>query len=259
MTQTASRHTATGDRDAAIVGRDDDASWRVLYRTAGVAALVTAVLIPIQIAVFTIFPFPETVAGWFALLREQPLVGLVDLDLLLVVDNVLLVVIALAVYVALRRADPSVVLLATGLWLLAIVMFVASNPSVEMLALSGRFADATTAAERAASLGAGQALLAAWEGTAFHLAYVVGQFAGIVIGVVMLRTDRFGRAVPYTLIIGNVVGFGYYLPTVGLALSAFAGVILWVWYLLIARRLFQLSRAPAASHVDRRHADIPGG
>lgn len=180
MTQTASRHNPTGDRDAAIVGRDDDASWRVLYRTAGVAALVTAVLIPIQIAVFTIFPFPETVAGWFALLREQPLVGLVDLDLLLVVDNVLLVVIALAVYVALRRADPSVVLLATGLWLLAIVMFVASNPSVEMLALSGRFADATTAAERAASLGAGQALLAAWEGTAFHVAYVVGQLAGIV-------------------------------------------------------------------------------
>ncbi|HSJ45550.1 MAG TPA: hypothetical protein VK923_12775 [Euzebyales bacterium] len=216
-------------------------------------------LIPIQIAVFTIFPFPDTVAGWFALLREYPVAGLVDLDLLLVVDNVLLVVIALAAYVALRRTSPSVVLLSTGLWLLAIAMFVASNPSVEMLALSARFTDATTAAERAALLAAGQVLLAGREGTAFQVSYVVGQVAGIVIGLVMLRTDRFGKAVPYALIIGNVVGFGYYLPTVGLALSAFAGVILWVWYLLIARRFFQLGRAPALSQLTGERADVAGG
>jgi len=123
------------------------------------------------------------VTGWFALLREQPLVGLIDLDLLLVADNVLLVVIALAVYVALRRVNPSVVSVTTGLWLLAIAMVVASNPSVEMLALSSRFAEATTAAEWAASLAAGQALLAGWEGTAFHVSYV-GQAAGIIIGLV---------------------------------------------------------------------------
>lgn len=247
MTLTASRHTVLEDRDDAVAGRPDDASWATLYRAAGAAALVTAVLIPIQIAVFVAFPFPDTVTGWFTLLRDHPVAGLIDLDLLLVVDDVLLVVIALAVYVALRRTNPSLVLLATGLWLLAIAMFVASNPSVQMLDLSARFADATTAAERAATLAAGQALLAGWEGTAFQVGYVVGQAAGIGIGLVMLRTDRFGRAVPYTLIIGNVVGFGYYLPTVGLALSAFAGVILWVWYLLIARRFLRLGRGRTAS------------
>jgi len=252
MTLTASRHTVIEDRDDTVAGRPDDASWATLYPAAGTAALVTAVLIPIQIAVFVAFPFPDTVTGWFTLLRDHPVAGLIDLDLLLVVDNVLLVVIALAVYVALRRTNPSLVLLATGLWMLAIAMFVASNPSVQMLDLSARFADATTEAERAAALAAGQALLAGWEGTAFHVGYVVGQAAGIIIGLVMLRTDRFGRAVPYTLIIGNVVGFGYYLPTVGLALSAFAGVILWVWYLLIARRFFRLGRGRTSSRPATR-------
>lgn len=247
MTQTASRQAPLGDRGNVAAERQDDGSWLTLYRAAGAAALVTALLIPAQIAVFVAFPFPDTVAGWFELVREHPVAGLVDLDLLLVVDNVLLVVIALAVYVALRRVDPSVTLLSTGLWLLAIAMVIAANPSIEMLALSSRFAEATTAAERAAPLAAGEALLAAWEGTAFQVSYIVGQVAGIMIGLVMLRTDRFGRAVPATLIVGNVVGFGYYLPTVGLALSAFAGVILWVWYLLIARRFFQLGRQhPAA-------------
>ena len=63
---------------------------------------MTAVLMPIQIAVFIAYPYPKTVAGWYMLLQDKPLVGLVDLDLVLVVDNVLLVVIALAAYVALR-------------------------------------------------------------------------------------------------------------------------------------------------------------
>jgi hypothetical protein len=65
--------------------------------------------------------------GWFRLLQDNPLAGLVDLDLLLVVDNVLLVVVALAVYVALRPVSPSVTTMATGLWLVAIAMFIASN------------------------------------------------------------------------------------------------------------------------------------
>ena len=54
------------------------------------AALITAVLIPVQLAVFMANPFPEAVTGWFELLQDNPLAGLVDLDLLLVVDNVLL-------------------------------------------------------------------------------------------------------------------------------------------------------------------------
>jgi hypothetical protein len=67
----------------------------------------------------------------------------------------------------------------------------------------------------------------------------------------MLRSDRFGRAIPYTLIAGNVVGFALYLPTVGVALAAFSGLVLWVWYILIARRLFQLAPELPASGSDQ--------
>ena len=77
-------------------GPPEAASWSPLYRTASVAALLTAVLVPVQLAVFMASPFPGIVVGWFQLLQENPLAGLVNLDLLLVVDNVLLVVIALA-------------------------------------------------------------------------------------------------------------------------------------------------------------------
>jgi len=55
---------------------------------------------------------------------------------------------------------------ATGLWLLAIGMFIASNPAVHMLKLSNQFAAAATDKQRSQTLAAGQAMLANWEGSA---------------------------------------------------------------------------------------------
>jgi hypothetical protein len=235
-----------------IEGPPPAASWSPLYRAAGVAALITAALIPVQLAVFMAYPFPDTVVGWFQLLQDNPVAGLVNLDLLLVVDSVLLVVIALALYVVLRATSPSVTTMATGLWLLAITMFIAANPALELLTLSDHLAAATSEAQRSAAVAAGQALLAGWEGTAFQVGYILGQLAGIMIGLVMLRDHRFDRAIPSTLIVGNLVGFGLYLPTVGVAISAFSGLILWAWYLLIARKFLQLG-GPMA-HVPRPSA-----
>ena len=102
-------------------------------------------------------------------------------------------------------------------------MFIAANPAIGMLSLSDQFAAATSEAQRSIAVVPGQALLAGWEGTAFQVGYVGGQVAGIIMGLAMLRSDRFGRAIPYTLILGNLVGFGLYLPAIGPAASAFSG------------------------------------
>ena len=251
MAQMRTKQREMPEADRVVDAPQAAGSWTNLYRGAGVAALITAVLIPVQLAVFMAHPFPKTVTGWFELLQDNPLAGLVDLDLLLVVDNVLLVVIALALYMALRPTSRSMTTMATGLWLLAIAMFIASNPALQMLSLSDQFAAATSQTQRSVTVAAGQAMLASWEGTAFQVSYVVGQIAGIMVGLVMLRSDRFGRAIPYTLMVGNVVGFGLYLPTVGLAISAFSGLVLWAWYLLIARRFFQLGRSHPVPGTDR--------
>ena len=225
--------TATEETDAS--------SWATLFRVAAAAAIVVVLLVPIQITVFVLYPYPDGVAGWFELLNDNPLAGLIDLDLLLVVDNILLVVIALAMYVGLRRVNPSVATMALGLWLVGLVLLIAANPAIEMLALSHRFADATTEAERAALLAAGEALIATWEGTAFQVSYIIGQIAGLAMGWVMLKSSLFSRPTAYTLIAGNLVGFGYYLPAVGLAISAFSGVVLWAWFALVARDFLRLA------------------
>jgi hypothetical protein len=219
-----------------------DTSWKPLYRVGGAAALITAVLIPLQIVVFVAWPPPleGTVSEWFTLFEDNWLLGLLSLDLLLIVDYVLLVPIVLALYVALRRVSESWMAVATALYFVAIAAYFASNTAFEMLSLSDQYAAATTDAQRTMYLAAGQAMLATFEGTAFQVSYVLASLAGIIIGAVMQRSDIFSKVAAYALILGDVIGPGLYVPTIGIFLSVISVPVLWIWYVLIARRLIQL-------------------
>jgi hypothetical protein len=225
--------------------------WRTLYRLGGAAGLISAVLIPIQVMVFIAWPPPTTVSGWFRLFQSNPLVALIDLDLLLVVDNVLLVVVLLALYVLLRQTSEAVMAIATALGLLGIALFVTSNPAFEILSLSDQYAGAATDAQRSTFLAAGEAMLATWQGTAFQVAYLLGSVAGIAIGVVMLRGGIFGRLTASMAILGNAVGLGLYVPKIGVYIAVFSVVFLEVWYVLVTRRLLRLGRGLSKLEVDR--------
>lgn len=219
-----------------------DPRWRMLYRVAGVGALMSAVFIPIQVLVFMVWPPPldGTAIDWFELFGENRLVGLLDLDLLLIADNVFLVPILLAMYVLLRRHSGSLMAIATSFGFLGIVFFIASNPAFEMLSLSARYSAAVTQSQRDTFLAAGEAMLAAWEGTAFHTYYLLGSLAGIGIGVAMLRSDVFSNLAAWMAILGNAVGLGLYIPNVGVYISVFSVLFLEVWYILIATQLLRL-------------------
>jgi hypothetical protein len=228
-----------------------DSNWRPLYRVAATAALLSAVFIPLQVLVFMAWPPPleGTVTDWFTLFRDNPLVGLLDLDLLLVADNVILVPIFLALYVLLRRDSESVMAIATALGFLGIVFFIASNPAFEMLSLSDRYAEATTEAQRSTFLAAGEAMLATWQGTTFQAAYILGSVAGIAVGAVMLRSGTFSNLAGWMAILGNAVGLGLYVPVVGVYVSVFSVLFLEIWYILISRRLFQLGKRTSIVEV----------
>jgi len=221
-----------------------DRPWTMLYRVGAAAALFSALFIPIQIVVFLLWPPPlhGTAVDWFTLLHNHRLAGLVDLDLLLVADNVLLIPILLALYVVLRRSYESAMGIAVALGFVGIVMYLASNPAIQMATLSDRYAAATTDAQRSAALAAGDALLATWQGTAFHAAYLLGSVAGILIGLVMLRASSFGTVTGSMAILGNGVGLGLYVPVVGVYIAVLSVVFLEVWYLLVARGLRRLVR-----------------
>jgi hypothetical protein len=220
-----------------------DSRWKSLYTIGGAAALIIGIFIPIQIIVFIVSPPPSTVIDYFTLFQSNRILGLLDLDLLLIADTALSVPILLALYVALRRASESLMAIATALGFVAIAAYFASNTAFNMLFLSDQYAAATTDAQRSMFLAAGEAMLAIYQGTAFHINYVFGALALLTISVVMLRSKVFSKVTAYVGVLANVLVFGLYVPTIGITLSILSVVFLLIWYILIARRLFQLGSA----------------
>ena len=226
-----------------------DSRWRGMYRIGGATAVIMAVYIPITILLFIASPPPDTAVDFFALFQRNTLLGLVGMDLLYLLCNVLAIPMCLAFYITLRRASESVMLIATALGLIAAVALFAARPAFEMLHLSEQYAAATTEAQRAGLLAAGEALLAIFNGTAFHLHYVLGSVSMLMTSVVMLRSDIFGKVTAYVGMAASLTGLGLYVPTIGVAISLLSVVGLWIWYILIARRFFQLGRRASTEEV----------
>jgi hypothetical protein len=219
--------------------------WRGVLATAAAGAILTAVCVPLQVALFIAVPPPtsHSVGAWFDLFNTNPVIGLLSLDLLMMVEQVLAVPIILALFLLLHRATASMALLGAAGWLMGAVLFLSSNTGFEMLALARGYAGAGPA-DQAAYIAAGQGMLASyWDmGTSFVFGYVLSAVGGIVLGAALLRAGTLGRATGWLLVVANVLGLGIFLPGVGIAISLFSVVVLWVWYLRIGWSLARMVR-----------------
>ena len=177
---------------------------------------------PIQIIVYIASPPPSTAMGFFTLFQNNSLLGLLALDLLLIVDQVLYVPIILALYVTLRRTNESFMAIALTLGIVGIAAYFASNTAFNMLSLSDQYAAATTDAQRSMLLAAGQAMLAIYNGTAFQLSYVFQAVAGIITSAVMLRSNIFSKVTACVGILAGVIAFGLFVPKIGIFISIFS-------------------------------------
>ena len=213
-------------------------TWQTLHSVGGVAALVVLVLIPIQMIVFFIWLPPNNVIGWFTLFQENAFVGLLDMDLLLIVDYLLLIGVFSALWASLRRANESLMAIALILQLVATATYLASTVAFEMLSLSNQYFAATTEVERSILLAAGQSMLVTWQGTAFDVSYVLSALAVLMVSAVMLRSHFFNKPTAYA---GFSAGILMLVPPtageIGVAFSLLSLVPLVVWLALIARRL----------------------
>ena len=137
--------------------------------------------------------------------------------------------------------------IALAFGLVGAAAFFSSNPAASMLTLSDQYAAAGGEAQRAMYLAAGQAVLALFTSSAYHASYILGSIAGLTMSVVMLRSPAFGRTAGYAGIAANVLGFGLYVPVIGVWLSLLSVIpFLMIWYVLVARRLLRLARSEGA-------------
>ena len=57
------------------------------------------------------------------------------------------------------------------------------------------------------------------------------------------RSKLFSKLTGYMGILANTLALGLYVPVIGVYISIFSVVFLWIWYILMAIRLFQWGKA----------------
>ncbi len=241
-----------------------DASWRALYLIGAVAALTAVILFRRNFGAemmisngFGLFDVPQeaptTALGWFSLFQDNWFVGLALFNMFDLINYVLVGLIFLALYGALKQVNKSLMVLAMALTIVGSTVFLATNQAFSMLSLSHRYTEAATDAQQAMFLAAGEALLAIdnpgvlYEGFGYLLGLFFVLLAGLLISIMMLRSPIFHKAAAYTGILANSFGLAYFLtlfvaPTIIWLPPTLSAPFRVIWYVLIAIKLFQLAR-----------------
>ncbi len=142
---------------------------------------------------------------FFAVYQDNRLAGILRDDF----TSLFLVVMYLgtfpALYVALRRVNAVGASLATLFTLVAVTTCFATHSGFSLIHLSDQYAAATTDAQRAQLLAAGEAVLATdmWNSSGAYLSGLLMQGGGIIISLVMLRHKGFSKVTAFAGILGN--------------------------------------------------------
>lgn len=229
-----------------------EAGWRTLYRIAGVAALLAGVLfrrnIAAEISVFTHSSPPGAVEDWFRLLQNNRLLGLAYLSIFDVANYLLLSLMFVALYAALRRINQGLMTAALALGLVGASISIAANAAFSMLSLSNQFAVATAEAERALLVAAGQSLLALSHfSTGGQVGLLLVAVASVTISILLLQGGVFGRTIPFFGALAGVLDIAYSLavifwPRVGIARLSVcflpaAGLFWMLWHIAVGWKL----------------------
>jgi uncharacterized membrane protein YGL010W len=217
--------------------------WGSLYKFSALAAISVVILIPLQGIIFAVWPPPETVYGWFTLFQKNEFIGLLDMDLLLILDYILLLFVFVAFWAALSDVNPSLTTIALTFQFIGVAAYLASASAFEMLGLSRLYIAATNEKEKDILLAAGQAAYSNWQGTAFNVSCLAGCIALILISVVMLRSRIFSKKTAYLgLIAGILMSVPPTAGNIGIVLSFLSLVPTIPWLIMISLRFLQLSR-----------------
>ena len=228
-----------------------DTKWKSLYKAGGVSALIIGILLLVEMIAYiaTAAPSMTDAAGWFGLLHNNRFVGLVDFGILELYALVFFVPVFLALYAVLKRASESYMAIAAALAMAGIAVNFATNKLFSLLTLSDLYAAATTLETKSQFLAAGQATLAVGALGGIGGSVEGGipiAVAGLIISVVMLRSNIVGKTVGYIGLLANGVGMVMYfnaalVPVMsGSPFFAVFFLLTVIWFLLIGRKLLQV-------------------
>ena len=206
--------------------------WNPLLRATYVLSIAMIALIPLQILIFVISPPPESVVGFYELFKENWALGLLSLDFLYIINNAILILIYLTLFVKLFGERPAVMLIGIVVGLIGIACYFPSNPSFEMLTLSEKYFEASPES-RSIFVAAGESPMAGYSGTTFDVYYVFNAITLLLFSYAILKSPQFSNSLG---IWGLVSGVFMIIPSsaglIGMIFSLLS-LIPWVVFVVL--------------------------
>lgn len=221
--------------------------WDALYRAGSLSAAAAVVMYVAALVLVTTTTAPPE-SGGVAILEHVAAhrTGYIVRQVLWTAPNLFLMVAFLALAVALRHHGRGLVavagLTAITSWAVAFAWPTTGDGSLAMVVLSDRYADATTAGERASFVAGAEVLDALNDVPA-----VIGvlQTVGVLLVALLMLRGTFSPGLAWLGVVTGVVGIASEVlrPVLGAAYAAY-GVLLFVWLAWVAVALWRLATPP---------------
>ncbi|MBS1752287.1 MAG: DUF4386 family protein [Bacteroidetes bacterium] len=231
--------------------------FKSLFITGGITTIIAlgGILLDIIIGSLTggdLTTLPQTAVDRFTQLHNNSLLGLYNLDLLNVINQLLLVPGYFTLLTVHRKVKPAYAALAFIIFLSGTIIFIANNTALPMLELSSKYAFANSDTQKLFFEAAGEAMLArgAHGSLGVFIGFILPNIAGIIISVVMIKGKIFSTMASYFGITGNSLLVIYlilitFTPAIKNMATVFAlpgGLLVMAWMILFTIKLFKLGQ-----------------
>jgi hypothetical protein len=229
-------------------------SLRRLYKIGAVASMLQLSTIVLSIVVTMIYGSRVISAEEFFVYQQSHYwSSLLRLDLMMLILVGLYLGNFPALFFALWRIKPITTIFAFLFTMLAVALSFAGESTFSLRYLGEMYATAASELERSQIIVSGEAILASgwWNSTGSYITGILLQGGGVMISIAMLYSTDFSKITGIAGIVGN--GFDLlqhllspFAPQFSEYLS-FAMVAYLIWYPMLSRDLFRLSKNQSTS------------
>jgi hypothetical protein len=216
-------------------------SWKGVIQWGGICLFVAGVILIIFFFSIIVLQLTLPIPAKEAL--EDPLPPTV-LFLIAATGELLLLPGVLALYFSLKDIKRTPIVIATALWSVSVIMFLASRGLIISLSqISGRYMDTTNETLKAAYLASAELALET-QNIYSIMAVTLLSVATIIIGLVMLE-GVFGKRIGYVVIVAGILSiFAPFAVILGIPLIiSIVGLILSAsWQMFIGIKLYKLGK-----------------
>lgn len=236
---------------------DTEKQWKSIYFLGGITTVVVLLGALLDVAIGNITggnlsALPQTAIERFAQFHDNKFMGLYNLDLLNIINQIILIPAFFALYAAQRKTHNAYGLLALIIFLFGSVILVANNTALPMYELSNKYFAATTESQKAFYAAAGESMLASGAHGSLGVfpGFFIPNIANLIMALVMLQGSVFSKLNSWAGIVGSIfmllyvvlVNFVSGVESMATAFAMPGGLLLMAWMIMFAIRLFKLSR-----------------